>query len=142
MIEGEKIDLLKERAARQGALTTVDLREVLPVDQMSADELALVVVKLEEAGVSIELEEALMGSSRRLTPTSQQIPVINLPGAQGSAQNADMMQAAAPGLSPDVHRPSEPLYRATPEHTGAWKFVAAAGALIGVGVIAVFFLAR
>ena len=142
MIEHEKIELLRQRASRQGAVTTGDLREILPIEQMSADELALVVLELEDAGVPIEVDEALMGSSRRRTPTAQQIPVINLPGAQGASRSVDPMQASAPGLSPDAYRSSEPIYRATPELVGAWKFVAAAGALIVVGAIAVFFLSR
>ena len=134
--------MLKGRASRRGAVTTSDLREILPVDTMSADELALVVVKLEDAGVAIEVDEALMGASRRRTATAHEAPVFNLPGAQGAQRSVDPIQAAAPGLAPDVYRPSEPVYRATPEHAGAWKYVAAAGALIIVIAIAVLLLSR
>lgn len=142
MIEHDKIELLRQRASRQGSVTIGDLREILPIEQMSADELALVVLELEDAGVPIEVDEALMGSSRRRTPTAQQAPLINLPGAQGAMRNDEPMRAAVPGLSPDAYRPSEPIYRATPEQAGAWKFVAAAGALIALGAIAVFLLSR
>lgn len=44
----------------QGHLTTEDLRLNLPIERMSAEEIALIVVQLEGANVSVELEDSLI----------------------------------------------------------------------------------
>ncbi len=140
MIDEEQIKLLRRRAERQGALTTSDLREVLPVDEISADELALVVLQLEEAGVTIEIDEALMGASRRRTTTSPETAVINLPGARGGIRDVASTRVSTPDLSADVFIPTEPVERATPKQPDAWRFVAAAALLIAIGALAAFLL--
>ena len=82
MIDEKLLATLRARAARQGFLTTDDLRAVLPIDTLSADDLAMIVLQLEDVGVSLEVSNNLLGSSRRQTPTSSQTPVIQLPGAR------------------------------------------------------------
>jgi hypothetical protein len=142
MIDEEKVESLRRRAQRQGPITTNVLREILPIEEMSADELALAVLQLEEAGVMIEIDEALMGSSRRRTTTSPETAVINLPGARGGIRDVESMRVSTPDLSADAFSPTEPVERATPEYAGAWKYVAAAALLIAIGALAAFFLSR
>lgn len=140
MIDEELLATLRERAARQGFLTTDDLRAVLPIDTLSADDLAMIVLQLEDVGVSLEVPDDLLGSSRRHTPTSLQTPVMQLPGAQAPMRNTSQ-RAAAPGISPDAFTSHEPL-SATPVNADGWKFVAAAVAIIGLGAITLFYFSR
>ena len=142
MIEEEKIELLRRRSERPCAVTIEDLREIFPIDEMSADQLALVVLELEQAGVVIEIDEALMGSSRRRMPTSPDTAVINLPGAHGGARDVVATRVSASDVRAGAFSPTEPVERATPAHKGAGIFVAAAALLIAAGAIAAFLLTR
>ena len=96
--------------------------------------------KLEDVGVSLEVSNNLLGSSRRQTPTSSQTPVIQLPGAQAPMRSTSQ-RAAAPGVSPDAFASQEPLNVAAINVDG-WKFVAAAGAIIGLGALTLFYFSR
>ena len=80
MIDGKLLATLRERVKGQVVLTTDDLRAVLPIETLSADDLAMIVLQLEDAGVSLEVTDDLLGTSRRRTPTSPQTPVFNCPG--------------------------------------------------------------
>lgn len=142
MIDEEKIESLRRRAQRQGPITTDVLREILPIEEMSADELALAVLQLEETGVMIEIDEALMGASRRRSTTSPETAVINLPGARGGIRDVASTRVSTPDLSADVFTPTEPVERATPKQPDAWRFVAAAALLIAIGGLAAFLLSR
>ncbi|MGO4389100.1 RNA polymerase sigma factor region1.1 domain-containing protein [Microvirga sp. 2YAF29] len=52
----------------RGHLTTEDLRLNLPVDRMSAEEIALIVVQLEGSGVAVELEDSLISPAPEPAP--------------------------------------------------------------------------
>ncbi len=54
------LERLMTLGRKRGHLTTGDLENELPVSAMSPDELALVIVHLEEAGVPVELDAALL----------------------------------------------------------------------------------
>lgn len=140
MIDEKLLMALRERAARQGVLTTDDLRAVLPIDTLSADDLAMVVLQLEDSGVSLEVPDDLLGSSRRRTPTSSQTPVFQLPGAQAPVRNTSH-RAPSPGVSPDSFAPHEPLV-ITATNADGWRFVAAAGAIVGLGALMLFYFTR
>jgi len=140
MIDEKLLATLRARAAQQGFLTTDDLRAVLPIDTLSANDLAMIVLQLEDVGVSLEIPNNLLGSSRRQTPTSSQTPVIQLPGAQAPMRSTSQ-RAAAPGVSPDAFASQEPLNVAAINVDG-WKFVAAAGAIIGLGALMLLYFSR
>ncbi|MDP2358729.1 MAG: hypothetical protein Q8M31_22105 [Beijerinckiaceae bacterium] len=140
MIDDKLLATLRERARGQGVLTTDDLRAVLPIETLSADDLAMIVLQLEDAGLSLEVTDDLLGTSRRRRPTSPQTPVFQLPGTQTPVRSASQ-RAPAPGVSPDAFSPQEPI-GATAANASGWKFVAAAGALIGVGALMLFYFTR
>ena len=52
------MDRLAALGRKQGHLTNPDLPANLPVDAMSAEEIALIVVHLEEAGIPVELDDS------------------------------------------------------------------------------------
>jgi hypothetical protein len=53
---------------QKGQVTNQDLEEALPIDAMSAEDIALVVVHLEEAGVSVDLDENLLAQASPSAP--------------------------------------------------------------------------
>jgi len=55
-----QLDGLLELGRRQGGLTAEDLRHALPLETMSAEDLAGVVAGLEEAGVDVEIDPTLL----------------------------------------------------------------------------------
>ena len=137
----EKFGVLLDRARRFGGLTTQDIMEVFPVQTMSANELAMLVLRLEDAGVPLELEDELIGGSRRREPTAPAAPAINLPGAQQPGRN-ERQPAPAPGLAPDAHRGTEPVQQAAPAGDSGWTFVVIAGLLVALGALGLLFLSR
>lgn len=140
MIAQETIEALRKRSQGRGYVTTEDLRDVMPVENMSADELARVLLQLEEAGVSVEIEDALNTAARRREATIAETPIIDLPAGQPTARDA-RQPAQAPGVSADAFAASEPVASPAPA-AGGWMFVAAAGAVIVLGVIALFAFLR
>jgi sigma-70-like protein len=63
-ISRDALDRLVAVGRSHGGLTTEDLRRALPVDGMSAEDLALVVVHLEDEGIPVELDESHLGLTR------------------------------------------------------------------------------
>jgi hypothetical protein len=137
MIDDAAFAAIRQQAARRGFVTTDDLRAALPIDLMSADEIALVVVRLEEEGVAVELDDDLMGASRRREVTSQQAPSVDLPGAPASRLDSTK-RAQAPGIAQDAHAGAEPVNEAGPEGRSGGVFVAAALGVIVLGALILF----
>ncbi|MEZ0171309.1 RNA polymerase sigma factor region1.1 domain-containing protein [Microvirga sp. TS319] len=102
-ILGRLVSLGRER----GHLTTADLRAGLPIERMSAEEIALVVVHLEETGIPVELEKGLLPDRPKPTPAprhSAQIIPFPGPRAKRSAPNA---RPALPPKAPPVPQPPQ-----------------------------------
>ncbi|MBF9197800.1 RNA polymerase sigma factor region1.1 domain-containing protein [Microvirga terrestris] len=59
-LDSNTLDRLIALGRQQGQLTTLDLETNLPIHSMSAEDIALIVVHLEEAGIPVELEDSLM----------------------------------------------------------------------------------
>ena len=56
---------LMELGKQQGGLTPNDLHQVLDVERLSTDELSDMLVRLEQAGVSVEIDPALLAPASR-----------------------------------------------------------------------------
>ena len=56
---------LLELGREQGGLTGHDLQRVLPIDRMSMDELSEVLARLEDAGITVEIDPALFSRAPR-----------------------------------------------------------------------------
>lgn len=141
MIHDDKLAELQKRGRQRGSLTIEDLRDVLPVDQMSADDIATLLLRLEEAGVSVEIDDDLLGASRRRNATTPEAPTINLPGANAPGRDAKR-QAPAPGLAQDAYAPQAPVEQAATASGDAWRFIAAAGVVTAIGAAAFLLFAR
>ncbi len=89
------LDGLVEQGRKRGRLTTDDLTRALPIHAMTPDEIALVVAHLEDAGVPVEVDEALLGGRPR--PIAQNaVPAARL-REPAAAQAAPAPVAASPG---------------------------------------------
>jgi hypothetical protein len=71
MIPATTFDLLIRMGRARGGLEVDEIRQVLPVDAMTAEELADVLTRLEEAGISIEIDAALLAPRHRKTAMHQ-----------------------------------------------------------------------
>jgi hypothetical protein len=67
MIPATTFDLLIQMGRARGGLEVDELRQVVPIDAMTAEELADVLTRLEEAGISIEIDAALLAPRHRKT---------------------------------------------------------------------------
>jgi len=79
-IDKTSIDRLVALGRKSGRLTTENLRDVLSIETMSADDIALVVVHLEDAGIPVELEDSLLTEPKRPQPAATQgAEIVPLP---------------------------------------------------------------
>jgi Sigma-70 factor, region 1.1 len=60
MIPKKALDYLMQLGRQRGALEIDDIRQVLEVDTMTTEELADVVARLDEAGIPVEIDPALL----------------------------------------------------------------------------------
>ncbi|TGD98010.1 RNA polymerase sigma factor region1.1 domain-containing protein [Methylobacterium nonmethylotrophicum] len=103
------LDRLVALGRSQGGLTPDDLRRALPVDRMSAEDIAMVLIELEEAGIPVDPDEALLRPGRPLPPAG----AIRLPEPPASAPAAPAPEsppavAAAPAPGPRPAAPPAP----------------------------------
>ncbi|QRE74250.1 RNA polymerase sigma factor region1.1 domain-containing protein [Methylobacterium aquaticum] len=100
------LDRLIALGKSRGGLTPDDLRRALPVDRMSAEDIALVLIELEEAGISVDPDEIVMTSGRPLPPAG----AVRLPepGAPEAAPPAAAPTTASPVASPPEIRAAPP----------------------------------
>ncbi|HZH53055.1 MAG TPA: RNA polymerase sigma factor region1.1 domain-containing protein [Microvirga sp.] len=122
---------------QRGGLTNEDLRRALPIGAMSAEDIALVILQLEESGIPVDLDESLLMAASRNTasprPSAEILPFPKRPRQQTAAPRSPAAfgaQARAANLPPAVGR------RLRPAH---W---AVAGSILVLIVAAIFLLAR
>jgi hypothetical protein len=97
MIAKDMLDRLIVEGRAKGFVDTQDLIAALPVQSMSPEEIALVVVHLEDAGVPVELDESLLAGRATLARP------VNAP---------DFLAPARPvSLPSEERRPLEPVLR-------------------------------
>lgn len=68
MTASSNLDRLVEIGRRRGGLKVEDIEAALPLDAMDVDELARMLARLEEAGVSVEIDPALLKDRRDSAP--------------------------------------------------------------------------
>jgi hypothetical protein len=93
------MDRLAALGRKQGHLTNQDLQANLPVDAMSAEEIALIVVHLEEAGIPVELDDSLTAPNPKAGPapvkTAEVIPFPDRAAASRMKRKAGTLQNSA-----------------------------------------------
>ncbi len=108
-LDKNTLDRLTSLGLKQGHLTTRDLRASLPVESMSAEEIALIVVHLEETGVPVELEDNLISPDPKpVAMPARTAEIIPFPGRSATARNRPKplpLQPATPA-SPEPAKPA------------------------------------
>jgi hypothetical protein len=108
MRNADLIDALTRLAGARGTLSAAELRQVVPVDSMSVEDVAALIAELDARGVTIEIDPVLSTPRHPVTPEAG---------------------AAAPPR-PEAPRPEAPRPAATtrslPEGSGAASSVRAA----------------
>jgi hypothetical protein len=90
------MDRLTILGRERGHLTTEDLRLNLPVDRMSAEEIALIVVQLEGSGVAVELEDSLISPEPAPRRSAEIIPFPKRPAADRPRPKPISLRPATP----------------------------------------------
>ncbi|BCM84302.1 RNA polymerase sigma factor region1.1 domain-containing protein [Methylobacterium indicum] len=116
------LDRLIALGRSRGGLTPDDLRQALPVDRMSAEDIALVLIELEEAGIPVDPDEILLrGGGTPLPAGAVRLPEPPAPGPDAPVpEPPPAAAAAATAAAPD--RVSAP-----PDRGGAHRAVVLAG---------------
>lgn len=118
------LDRLVALGKSRGGLTPDDLRRALPVDRMSAEDIALVLIELEEAGVPVDPDEALLTPGRPLPPAG----TVRLPepgAAEAAPPTAEPTKAATAASAPETHAAAPPKPGGGAHRAVVWAGVAA-----------------
>ncbi len=128
------LERLEALGRRRGHLTTGDLAGELPISGMAPDEIALVIVHLEDRGIPVEVDADLLAGERRPAAPPMEpglilpdlapgpFPVVATAGAPGAAP--------LPGPPPDADAVG-----------GGFGSTHRAVAIAGVAVLAILFAA-
>jgi Sigma-70 factor, region 1.1 len=127
-IDRNTLDRLVALGRSRGTLTVRDLKEHLPIEDLNADTIALIVAHLEDAGISVELDDPLSTDRGRTRPL--QTPGAELQTPAGSRRPPATHASVAGELGPaevrgDGTRPSD--LRQSPR---VHRAVAIAGVLV------------
>jgi hypothetical protein len=135
MIDKDVLERLVARGRQRGHVTTEDLRRALPVGAMSPDEIALVVVHLEDQGVPVELDESLTAPHPGPRSAPPEGPELVLPQGRPEPTPARGSHDTSAGLQPTtVSPPREPPRGLRPVH---WAVILAGLVLVLLFIVAV-----
>jgi hypothetical protein len=126
-LDSNTLDRLIALGRKQGHLTNQDLEANLPITSMSAEEIALVVVHLEETGIPVELEDGLISPSAKPNPApAKSAEIIPFPDRAAAAR---MKRRTAPLQK--VHPSQAETAKSAPQgnRTAHWA-VALSGLLV------------
>jgi hypothetical protein len=125
-LDSNTLDRLIALGRQQGQLTTLDLETNLPIHSMSAEDIALIVVHLEESGIPVELDDSLMAPQPKpaVTPTrsAEIIPFPDRAAAARVKKRTASLQKASPAQA-------APAFVQQEKRAAHWA-VAAAGLLV------------
>lgn len=122
--DNSTLERLVTLGRERGQLTTEDLRTTFAIDAMSAEDIALIVVHLEEAGVPVELEDSLLSAGSR-PPSGVSAEIIPFPKRPSQKRPKPQTMLLKPAPTP-LPEPRQPITQDTP--VSHW-IVATAGGL-------------
>jgi hypothetical protein len=109
--DSSTLDRLIALGRKQGHLTNQDLEANLPIASMNAEEIALIVVHLEETGIPVELDDSLISPNGKQTSASARsaeiIPFPDRAAAAWMRRRTAPLQKAHPS-QPDAVRSTKP----------------------------------
>jgi Sigma-70 factor, region 1.1 len=92
MISTTAIDRLMQRGRRRGGLEIDDIRQTLPIDTMTIEEVADVVARLEEAGIWVDIDAGL------LTPHHRKMALQEVKPTPEPSRRSERVTTAHPRL--------------------------------------------
>src|SRR5882724_11783341 len=101
-------DRLKNLARQRGSITTNDLREVLPIDQMTVEDISDVITRLEEADFDLEIDPALSLPTPGIAPkapTATSKPAQTSLPKRGADVGRQPVSSPALGVESAVKKP-------------------------------------
>jgi Sigma-70 factor, region 1.1 len=108
MISTTAVDRLMQLGRRRGGLQIDDIRQALPVDTMTIEELADVVARLEEAGIAVEIDAGMLTPHRR----KMTLPEVNpTPEPTRRSERAMTAHARLLGLASSMKAARENSHR-------------------------------
>ena len=108
MISTTAVDRLMQLGRRRGGLHIDDIRQVLPVDTMTIEELADVVSRLEEAGIAFEIDAGMLTPHHR----KMTLPEVNpTPEPTRHSERAMTAHARPLGLASSMKTARENSHR-------------------------------
>ncbi len=136
-IDRSSLERLVALGRQKGGLTNQDLAQALPVNDMSAEDIALVVVHLEESGIPVELDESLMSPHGSGSPNLVQgAQIVSRPERLDHPQAKPVRVELSRGPDSNVARSAAPGTRGMrPAH---WAVLASLLILLLIGLFVVF----
>lgn len=136
-LDSNTLDRLISLGRKQGQLTTRDLETNLPIHSMSSEEIALIVVHLEESGVPVELDDSLVTPHAKPVSTStRSAEIIPFPDRAASSRTK---KRAAPLQKADPVQPDTRPFVQREKRAAHWA-VAVAGLLVLVLMVGALIL--
>ncbi len=135
-IDQNTLESLIALGRRKGGLTNRDLETALPTAAMSVEDIALVVLQLEEAGVPIDLEESLLSRNQGEVAARplQSAEILPFPKRLEDPPKARLKQALSNAPSP---APQTPSLTTNPSRRAHW---AVSGSILILVLIALAIL--
>ena len=126
-LDSNTLDRLITLGRKQGHLTNQDLEANLPIASMSAEDIALIVVQLEETGVPVELEDSLVTPNAKPDPSPvRSAEIIPFPDRAAAAR---MKQRKAPVQKAPTVAPKAATPTGSKNRSAHWA-VAVSGLLV------------
>ena len=98
---GSTYERLLQLGKQQGGLTTEDLQRVLDLERLSMDEVSEMLLRLEDAGVSVEIEPAILRPRSGSAGTNQQAHISLLEAREPPLPQANRA-SSDPGSAPET----------------------------------------
>jgi hypothetical protein len=138
-LDSNTLDRLIALGRKQGYLTNQDLEANLPIDSMTAEEIALIVVHLEETGVPVELDDRLISPNPKPSlPPAKVAEIIPFPG-RSAAPKAERRKIPLQTGAPPQPGLTKPEMQAGDKAAAHWA-VAIAGMLVLIVLVGLVFL--
>lgn len=123
-LDSSILDHLISLGRERGHLTTEDLKASLPIETMSTEEIASIVVHLEETGVPVELEDALLSPNPKPVLPQRTAEIIPFPGPR----SAHRKPSKASSLKPINPSPADAVEtNPQPSRMAHWAVAAVGG---------------
>jgi hypothetical protein len=134
MIPTTAFDSLVQLGRRQGGLTIDDIRQALPIDDMTIEEIADMVARLEEVGIPVEIDAGLLTRPHRKTalPYDKSTPELSRHNDRATNSHTRLLSIAS-----SIKAARDKSYKSS---RPAGKFIQRSGTIVVIAAIFILFL--